>query len=462
MFHLDEKLSEQPLELIEREIESLAARLNSGTARWLELLGEFDRREGWGDTGCRSTSEWVAWRCAVNPRAAREHVRVARRLPAMPLVGEAFGRGELSYSKVRALTRLEEVEDEEQLLELARHATAAQLERMVCGARRALARDGAELHESACVRWHWDLDDGSFRLDAKLAPEDGALVLEALEAARAAIAKRRRDELEQDEAEEGGRRGSAEPPWRGGEPRVTNAEAFTAVAEVALARPPSGFNGLQGGERHQVLVHVDASTLATDSPGAQLTGDGRSQLARGPGICPETVRRLACEGSLVALVEMKGVPIAIGAQRRSISPSLRRALIARDGSCRFPGCERHRFVDAHHIHHWAHGGETTLDNLVLLCRHHHRLLHEGGYSLRRLGGRLVFRDRCGRELSPSPAPPRGDPQALPPARQTWAGSGEGADRRGCVEAVLTTVLGPNLGEPTCSRAGPCGRRARAR
>lgn len=448
MFLAADDLADAPLELIERELESLAAGLTAGTARWIELVGEFDRRTGWAETGCRSTSDWVAWRCAVTPRAAREQVRVARRLPSMPLVRAAFATGELSYSKVRALTRLEDVEDEEALLELARHATAAQLERMVCAARKAIARDAQRQHETSFVRWYWDPDDGSLRLTAKLPPEDGVLLVEALEAARAALEEQRRAE----DAEERGsavppqandeyESGSAEPPPRR---RVTQAEALTALAEAALARPPASLDGLQGGERHQILVHIDAETLATDSPGANLLGKGCSHLARGPGVCPETVRRLCCDGALVPLVELDGVPVAIGARRRTISPALRRALVARDGTCQFPGCECHRYVDAHHIHHWAHGGETALDNLVLLCRHHHRLVHEWGYTLERdgPGGELRFYDPSGQTLERAPEIGPYSGPSLTAGKKLWPGTGEKANRAQCVEAVLMTTLDP--------------------
>jgi hypothetical protein len=146
-------LTELPLELIERRIESLAAAIAASTAEWVELVGEFDRREGWGETGCRSTAEWVAWRCAVQPRAAREYVRVARALPSLPEIREAFAAGELSYSKVRALTRVADAESEAELLELARHATAAQLERIVSAARRCTAIEADEVSELCHVSW---------------------------------------------------------------------------------------------------------------------------------------------------------------------------------------------------------------------------------------------------------------------------------------------------------------------
>jgi hypothetical protein len=152
---------------------------------------------------------------------------------------------------------------------------------------------------------------------------------------------------------------------------------------------------------------------------------------------------------LVPLVEIDGAPVAIGARRRSVPASIRRGLVARDECCQFPGCERYRFVDAHHIHHWAHGGETALDNLVLLCRHHHRLVHEHGYSVRRQdNGELRFCDPRGEEISPSPRLSGVSRHSkLPGAAKTWAGAGESMDLTQCVEAVLTTVLGPNLGEP---------------
>ncbi len=391
MFDQQTATEELPLELIEREIESLAAQIAAGNARWLELVAVFDEREGWGGTGCRSTSEWIAWRCALTPRAAREHVRVARRLTELPEIRALFARGELSYSKVRALTRIAEGDSEADLIELARHATAAQLERIVRAARRVTSAEADQAQRGCFVRWYWDEDDGCLNIDAKLPPEDGVAFIRALEATQDALHEQWSDETG-DETE----RGSAEPrsesdgPDECGsaEPRPTRfptcAEALAGVADAILARPPNGLTGLTGGERCQVLVHVDAQTLATDSPGASATGRGQCAVADGPGIAPETARRLACDCSQVTIAEdSSGKALSVGRRTRSVPPSIRRALVARDGRCQFPGCERHRWVDAHHIHHWAQGGETSVDNLVLLCRHHHRLVHEGGFGVAR-------------------------------------------------------------------------------
>src|SRR5918992_262488 len=171
------------LDQLTDEIAELASHIYAGTCRWLELVGELDRRGGFTDSGCGSCAEFLAWRCALAPRAAREHVRVARRLPELPLIHAAFARGELSYAKVRALTRVADADSEEELLELARVMTAAQLERAVSAYRRVTTAEANDLHEDAHLTTFWDAD-GSLVIRGRLAPEEGALFLRALEAAR--------------------------------------------------------------------------------------------------------------------------------------------------------------------------------------------------------------------------------------------------------------------------------------
>jgi Domain of unknown function (DUF222)/HNH endonuclease len=357
---------------LEDELATLAAHLYAGTCRWLELVGELDRRGGWAESGgCRSCAEWLAWRCALTPRAAREHVRVARRLSTLPLIRDAFARGELSYAKVRALTRVAAPGSEEELLELASALTAAQLERTVRAYRRVTTEEARLAQEEAVLSVSWS-EDGSLELHGRLAPEDGTLFLRALEAVRDA----RWREV----------RGSAEPrPAR----QASNAEALVALAEAALAAPDAS---RPGGERYQVVVHADLDVLARD-------GEGGCELEDGSALAPETARRLACDASVV-----RG-----GRRSRSIPPVLRRALRGRDRGCRFPGCENRRFVDAHHVRHWAKGGATTLENLVLLCRRHHRAVHEGGYRVDRYGR---FFDPFGNPIPRAPCLPRGHPGAL--------------------------------------------------
>jgi hypothetical protein len=172
-------------------------------------------------------------------------------------------------------------------------------------------------------------------------------------------------------------------------------------ALLELAEAPTDASE-QRDDRARLVVHVDAAALTSD-------GRGRSELEDGPVIALETARRLGCDAEVVAQVERDGVPLSVGRTRRTVPPALRRLLEARDDeTCCFPGCERRRHLHAHHRQHWAQGGETSLDNLVLLCRHHHRLVHEGGYTIEDdPKGGLRFRNRAG--LVTMNLPPRSPP-----------------------------------------------------
>jgi hypothetical protein len=400
---------------LEDEIATLASHIYAGTCRWLELVAELDRRGGFAGG---TVAEWLAWRCALSPRAAREHVRVARRLVELPLIHEAFSAGELSYAKVRALTRVAESESEEELLELARHLTASQLERAVRAYRHVTAKEADDLHALAYVGYTWE-PDGSLIVRARLAPEDGALFVRALEAARDRLQERAWDE----------ERGSAEPR------RPTSAEALAAMADLSLSDES---HGRTGGERYQVVVHVDAS-------------EGTGVLEDGPALAPETAERLACDASIVEMVERDGEPLSVGRRTRTVPPAIRRALGARDQHCQFPGCHNRRFLHAHHIEHWARGGETRLGNLVLLCSRHHRFVHEAGYTVApRADGELEFRDPWGGPIPYVPRPPPGDPEALVnrnrdldiDAATCACGDGDRMDLGLTVEALLSTLRLP--------------------
>jgi hypothetical protein len=375
--------TERPLELLEREISELAAHIHAATCRWLVLVGEYDRREGWAGWGCKSCAQWLSWQCSLAPSAAREQVRVARRLAELPLITAAFGRGELSYSQVRAMSRVATPEVEESMLELARFSTAAQLERMLRGyggvVERELTADD-RTHGGAYLVCEHD-EDGSLLLRGRLPAEEGALVTAALEAAR--------DSLRANEpatTPNGYRSASAEAP-------PSNAAALLLMSETVLS---AGATGRSPADSYQVFVHVHADTLGT--------ADGGGQLEDGSPLHPETARRLACDASIVRILERDGRPLSVGRRTRTVPPALRRALQTRDHCCRFPGCMQRRFLHAHHIDHWAHGGPTDLDNLVHLCRFHHRLVHEGGYTLERSGrrGTLRFRRPDGLPLLPAP------------------------------------------------------------
>ncbi|MGI8808568.1 MAG: DUF222 domain-containing protein, partial [Acidimicrobiales bacterium] len=177
--------AEVPLEHLEHEICQLSAHLSAAMCRWLELVAEFDRREGWGHQGAKSCAQWLSWRCGMSLVSAREHLRVARRLAELPVVRDAFAGGELTYSKARALVRIAKPETEAPLVELARYTTAAQLDR-IARARASVemgddAENAARRHQARHLHWFWD-DDGSLVITARLDADEGALVLQALDA----------------------------------------------------------------------------------------------------------------------------------------------------------------------------------------------------------------------------------------------------------------------------------------
>jgi Domain of unknown function (DUF222)/HNH endonuclease len=364
------------------EICSLAGQIAAATCRWLLLLAEFDRRGEWSDGETKTCADWLSWRCSIMPATAREQLRVARRLAELPRITAAFASGALSYSKVRAITRVAEPATEEQLVMLAEHASGAVLERLVRGYRRAASaclETSNDAYQRRYVRWEW-AEDGSLRFRGRLPAEDGALLVAAL--------NRAEQQLERD-APPPPSAPALEfdtfviPPTPEGEDSDTStrhrnraADALVTVIRAALAAEPAEPDKRRvGPDTCEVIVHVDAETLAADAVA------DRTDLNDGPSLAPETVRRLACDASVVRIVERDGRPLTAGRRTRTIPPALRRALRSRDGCCRFPGCTHSRFLHAHHIRHWVRGGPTDISNLVMLCSQHHRLVHEGGYAI---------------------------------------------------------------------------------
>jgi hypothetical protein len=382
----------EALESLEDELAVLTAHLNATTARWLELALEFRRRGGasWDDFVC-----WLAFRCGITVREAREYVRVAEALDELPSIRAAFQRGELTLTKVRALTRVAGPRTEVALLELAEALTAPQLERALRAYRRLSCEQARDTHELEYVDYYW-AENGSLVLRARLAAEDGTVLVQALDAARERVWERRRAERTRpaDTAD------AFEPP------RSAEVEALVEFARSTVHRDAGG----DLPEQARLVVHVDAAALATDD-------SGRCELEQGPVIAPETARRLGCDAEQLVVIERDGLPLSVGRRRRTVPPALRRLLAARDaGGCRWPGCDRRRHLAAHHRRHWARGGETSLDNLVLLCTQHHRLVHEGGYTIEPDPTdvrRLRFRNRHGVLHPTAPSrPPPGPPAAF--------------------------------------------------
>jgi uncharacterized protein DUF222/HNH endonuclease len=381
------------------EIAQLSAHLDAATARLLALIREFDARGGW-NTGFRSCAHWLAWRVGLDLHAARERVRVARALGTLPRLAEALTRGELSYAKLRALTRVATPETEARLLTVGRVGTAVHVERIVRGWRRdrqAEARTAARQHAVRELYVHED-EDGSVVVRGRLTPEVGALLVRALEAARESLYQRTRPGP-------GSPYAAADPATQAPTRPQQRADALALLAETALHHE---LDPGAPGERYQVVVHVDAETVMDPS------GPGQSVLENGANVPAGTSQRLASDASRVIMRhDAEGRIVEVGARTRTIPPALRRALLHRDRTCRFPGCHV-RVAEGHHVRHWAQGGPTTLSNLVLLCRRHHRAVHEEGYRVAPgPDGELDFRRPDGRLLPevPSTSPPPADPVA---------------------------------------------------
>jgi hypothetical protein len=376
------------------EIAELSAHLDAATARLLDLIRDFDARGGWAN-GFRSCAEWLSWRVGLAPGAAREKVRVARALGELPLLGRALAGGEVSYSKIRELTRVATPETEERLLAVARAGTAAHVERIVRGWRRvdrkAEARETAQRHAGRALHVYQN-EDGMVIVRGRLEPEVGAVLMQALAAARETLYRQReRSAVTFDELDAG-----TDVPEETVTVAQQQADALALIAEAALHH---GVNPGTPGERYQVVVHVDAAVLADPAQPGQSVLEDAVRVPAG------TSQRLACDASRVIMRhDEDGRIVEVGARTRTVPPALQRALHHRDHGCRFPGCGR-RYTEAHHVRHWAQGGPTTLSNLALLCRRHHRAVHEDGYRVERQpDGSLQFRRPNGRLLPDVPPP----------------------------------------------------------
>ncbi|MCA1822994.1 MAG: DUF222 domain-containing protein, partial [Mycobacteriales bacterium] len=370
---------------------TLAGRIAAATCEWLLLIAEFDRREAWGGPGLRSCAHWLNWRCGVSPRTAQEHVRVAHALLALPKIRKEFAAGRISYSKVRAITRVATPEEEPELLDAAQCATAGQIEDIVRGWRRCDALQlGHERYKRRRAAFTSD-DDGTERMVLHLPPEEMAVVRAATQAMLAQIASAdpTRDRDAENEA-------VMPQPSR----EATLADAVVAVfaswqAESRVVQP--------GQAASEAIVTVDLDTLRGTTPPPRTTRD-IARIPAPPGfhrprrptrpqqvcragrrtaIAAETARRVLCDTPTVAVVaDSAGNPFDLGRRTRRLNASLRRALWHRDGGrCQAPGCQRRGYLHAHHIRPWAKGGGTKLENLILLCPFHHELIHEGGWSI---------------------------------------------------------------------------------
>jgi hypothetical protein len=373
------------LDLGERIAET-AAHLDAATHRLLTDLREFDEKRGWYKAGARDCAQWLSWRVGWSRGTAKQHVLVAQRLGGLPLIDEALRKGEVSYCKVRAMTRVATSQNEWLLLESARLMTGAQLEQ-VC--RKYATVQAASVKRKPCADERFvrrrSQDNGMVKIEAVLHADEAALVWATLDRAAAELAAKPANEGEKiDSAETVARESAA-----AGKAVFDRADAFVRMAQHFA----SGDAG--AGPAVEVVVTVPVAALANEAPN---TFENVGLTANGEALAPETCRRLACDAGIRFLVEDEhGTPLSVGRRMRTLPAALWQALKERDRTCCFPGCQNHLFTHAHHMKHWANGGETKLGNLARLCTHHHRFVHEYGYSVRLdAQGKPELRDPRGR------------------------------------------------------------------
>jgi hypothetical protein len=356
----------EAMEEIGERIAEGAAYIDAAMHRVLTDIRSFDAGGGWGFQGAMSCAHWLSWRVGWTLGIARDRVRVAQRLGELPLIDAALMKAEISYSKVRAMTRVATPENEALLLDYARHSTAAQLE-LICRkyqmVQRINALDvGEEAHYRQITRR--EREDGLIQVQAVLRPDEAALLWKAIEQATADVSAETRSKCD-------GLMALVQAYTRGG----------------STDRAPV-----------EVVMTVPQATLAA-------TGDDPGALSDGSCVSAETSRRLSCDCGIVEMIESEaGEALSVGRKTRTIPAAIKRALLTRDEHvCRFPGCSNRAYLDGHHIEHWARGGETSLENLVSLCSYHHGFVHEHGYRVELdEHQRPTFFDPKGRKVNPVP------------------------------------------------------------
>ncbi len=536
--HLD-FIPDDPDEL-RHAVARMAAQINFADWRFVKLIAAMDRTRGWREGGYCSLGNWLDHRCGLGPCASRERIRIGRALARLPRIDAAFRDGVISYSKVRAVTRVATPRTEAMLLAIAEGGSAARLESLV----RTHERVGAGLRGSAgseqrrSLSWHYE--DGMLVITAAVPAERGALVINALQRvvdgkrdegeARAASllgvawlaedgedapsrneravadvsTEKPADPAGEDNGEAVSARAasadvtdvdaagdvSAETPANGAggdsgkvvstqiasaygtdldapgdvsaetpadraqgvsgeavsaraesaalpDPDAVNdvsaetdgfpdwltfdlssreqryADALVDIAEHYLASGGGALKRRRSGRRYEVVLTIGRNELVA----RQSECDARYQVEPDWGIDEEDARQIACDTDLTEYIEdARGDLLNYERRRRIVPGRLLRALKLRDRNrCRFPGCAHPRYLEAHHVRHWIDGGETCLDNLVLLCGAHHRLLHHGAFHIAVEDDGVVFVSRDGEVIEPALRPQFGDvsAEALP-------------------------------------------------
>jgi hypothetical protein len=330
------------------EIRHTATALAAAHGRLLGLIAQANRDKRWAKDGAASPAGWLVAQLGISQQSAASWSQVADRLEDLPAISSALERGEVSFDQAQALSRFATSEDDTDLAASTPEMSVAQLRRQ---GRRTETIDIADVrhaHDQRRLKWWWNEPERMFHFSGRVPDHEGVVVAKALH--RIALYT---------------------PP----DPETGCFEDYEARCAEALVQMASQSLGEDADpDRSCVVVHVDASRLGTD--------DAVGQVVDGPAVSIATVKRWACDGRVEIVAENgAGLATGVGRATRRIPAWLGRQLQERDGGCRFPGCERTRWVHGHHLVHWSQGGPTDLENLAMLCGYHHRLVHEHGWHI---------------------------------------------------------------------------------
>ena len=316
----------------------------------LDHLAELVSREAWADDGAYDMAHWTAMQLGISRWKAERWVASGRALRSLPATAEAFARGELGIDKVVELTRFAEFDDEDALVRWAQHVASGAIRRVADLKTRDRAQQAPHDERSRWLQWRYVDEGRRFTLDAELPATQGTVVARALERLREQIPAMPGEDIERLAG-------------------VRRADALVALCSTRLA-------GDEDQDRATVVVHADIDALYDVDANAVLEG--------GPVIGGSTVQRLLCNARIQTVLEHPdGSVVGLGRLAREPSAWMMRQLRHRDDGCRFPGCDARRFTQAHHVDWWSRGGETDLDNLILICSFHHKLVHELGWTIER-------------------------------------------------------------------------------
>lgn len=358
-----------PTERLEAEVQTSAAMIAAATCEWLLMIAELDRREAYLSWECRSMAHWLSWKCALSLRTGREHVRVARELERLPLTTAEFAAGRLSYSKVRALTRIVSAPElEADLVAVALAASASQLDSIAAGCDLVRRNIDPERDERIHDNRSWSLlldEDGTGTITMR-GPVD--LLAEVMVAVDAEV----QHETTND-----------------GEPlEARRFDAAVVIARRYLAPEPDALPATT------IVIRTDESP----SDNAGELAPATPIKAHGLPISRAAYERFRCDAAVAVERALDDGSIERSRTTEAIPRAVRRAVRNRDlGTCRWPGCNAHASLHVHHIVWRSRSGRNELSNLVSLCHYHHRSVHHRGWRVEgNANGPLTFVDRTGR------------------------------------------------------------------